>query len=257
MSHFTALTIAGSDSGGGAGIEADLKTFQALGVHGTCAITAITSQNTTGVQAVFDIPPGVIESQIGSVMADFDVRYAKTGMLSRPETVTAVARCVKKYGIKIVVDPVMAAEAGDMLLHPEAVDALRDLLLPIAEAVTPNIYEASILSGIEVKDEASAKRACKAIHDAGTKYVIVTGGHMGGIDVLYDGSGFRVFRGMLIKGGTHGTGCTHSAALTAYLCRGENIGEACEKAKSFVAKAVTDYMDVGHGTRPVNPGGIK
>jgi hydroxymethylpyrimidine/phosphomethylpyrimidine kinase len=257
MSHFTALTIAGSDSGGGAGIEADLKTFQALGVHGTCAITAITSQNTTGVQAVFDVPPGVIESQISSVMADFDVRYAKTGMLSRPETVTAVARCVKKYGIKLVVDPVMAAEAGGVLLYPEAVDALRDLILPIAEAVTPNIYEASVLSGIEVKDEASARRACEVIHDAGTKYIIVTGGHMGGIDILYDGSDFQVFRGELASGGTHGTGCTHSAALTAYLCRGENIGDACSKAKSFVKKAVMNYMDVGHGTRPVNPGGIK
>jgi hydroxymethylpyrimidine/phosphomethylpyrimidine kinase len=257
MSHFTALTIAGSDSGGGAGIEADLKTFQALGVHGTCAITAITSQNTTGVQAVFDVPPAVIESQICSVMSDFSIGHAKTGMLSRPGTVEVVARCVKKYGIRLVVDPVMAAESGGMLLHPEAVDALRDMILPVAEAVTPNIYEASVLSGVRVNDEASAKQACKAIHGMGTKYVIITGGHMGGIDVLYDGSVFKVFRGELINGGTHGTGCTHSAALTAYLCRGENIEDACSKAKSFVKNAVMNFMDVGHGVRPVNPGGIK
>ncbi len=227
MGHFTALTIAGSDSGGGAGIEADLKTFQALGVHGTCAITAITSQNTTGVQSVFDVPPGIIQSQIRSVMSDFDVKYAKTGMLSRVETVECVAQCIKKYGLKIIVDPVMAAESGGRLLHPDAVDALRDLILPLAEVATPNIYEASVLSGVEVTDEASAKRACKAIHGMGTKHVVVTGGHMGGIDVLYDGKDFTVFKGELVKGGTHGTGCTHSAAITAYICRGETIETAC------------------------------
>jgi len=256
MGHFTALTIAGSDSGGGAGIAADLKTFQALGVHGTCAITAITSQNTTGVQAVFDVPPRVIESQISAVMSDFTVGYAKTGMLSAAATVRAVARCVRRYGIRLVIDPVIAAEAGGRLLCPDALEALRDRLIPIAEVVTPNIFEASALSGISVRDEASAKRACKAIHDMGTRYVVVTGGHMGGTDILYDGSDFKVFRGKLVKGGTHGTGCTHSAALTAYLCRGESIEGACSKAQSFVKFAVENSMDVGHGVRPVNPGGI-
>jgi hydroxymethylpyrimidine kinase/phosphomethylpyrimidine kinase len=256
MGDFTALTIAGSDSGGGAGIEADLKTFQALGVHGTCAITAITSQNTTGVQAVFDVPPRVIESQIGSVMSDFAVGYAKTGMLSTAATVRAVVRCVKRYGIRLVIDPVMAAEAGGRLLCPDAFEALRDRLIPIAEVITPNIYEASAISGIAVRDEVSAKRACKIIHDLGTRNVIVTGGHMGGKDILYDGSDFKVFRGKLVKGGTHGTGCTHSAAVTAYLCRGESIDGACLKAQSFVKFAVENSMDVGHGVRPVNPGGI-
>ncbi len=255
MSHFTALTIAGSDSGGGAGIEADLKTFQVLGVHGTCAITAITSQNTMGVQAVFDVPAQVVESQIDSVMADFGVLYAKTGMLSRAETVECVARKAGEYGLKLVVDPVMAAEAGGRLLRPDAVEALKRLILPLAEVTTPNVYEASILSGIEVKDLESAKEACKIIHATGARHVVVTGGHMGGVDVLYDGR-FKVFKGELVKGGTHGTGCTHSAAITAYLARGETVENACSKAKAFVKNAVLNSMEVGHGVRPVNPGGI-
>jgi hydroxymethylpyrimidine kinase/phosphomethylpyrimidine kinase len=256
QSQLTALTIAGSDSGGGAGIEADLKTFQALGVHGTCAITAITSQNTIGVQAVFDVPVRVIESQIDSVMDDFDVAFAKTGMLSRAETVECVARKAGEYGLKLVVDPVMAAEAGGRLLNPDAVEALKKYILPLAEVTTPNVYEASVLSGVDVKDPESAKEACKIMHGMGARHVVVTGGHMGGVDVLYDGR-FKVFRGELVTGGTHGTGCTHSAAITAYLCRGESVESACSKAKAFVKNAVLGSMDVGHGVKPVNPGGKK
>ncbi|HTX43100.1 MAG TPA: bifunctional hydroxymethylpyrimidine kinase/phosphomethylpyrimidine kinase [Methanocella sp.] len=257
MGNFTALTIAGSDSGGGAGIEADLKTFQALGIHGTCAITAITSQNTRGVQAVFDVPVKVIESQIDSVMADFSVVFAKTGMLSRAETVECVARKAREYGLKLVVDPVMAAEAGGRLLNPDAVEALKASILPLAEVATPNVHEASVLSGVEVKDLASAKEACKKIYRMGARHVVVTGGHMGGVDVLYDGFRFKVFKGELVKGGTHGTGCTHSAAVTAYLARGESVAAACEKAKGFVKDAVLGSLDVGHGVKPVNPGGQK
>jgi hydroxymethylpyrimidine/phosphomethylpyrimidine kinase len=256
MSHYTALTIAGSDSGGGAGIEADLKTFQALGVHGTCAITAITSQNTLGVQGVFDVPPGVIASQIDSIMADFDVVYAKTGMLSRIETIECVAKKARQYGLKLIVDPVMAAESGGRLLNPDAVDALKRLILPLAEVATPNVFEASVLSGIQVKDLDSAKEACKAIQGLGVRNAVVTGGHMGGLDVLYDGR-FQVFEGELVKGGTHGTGCTHSSAIAAYLARGEKVENAVLKAKAFVRNAVLNSMDVGHGVRPVNPGGIR
>lgn len=250
------MTIAGSDSGGGAGIEADLKTFQALGVHGTCAITAITSQNTLGVQGVYDIPVAVIESQIDSILSDFDVRYAKTGMLSRVETVECVAGKIKEYGLKVIVDPVMAAEAGGRLLNPDAVEALRRLLLPLAEVTTPNVYEASVLSGIEVKDQASAREACKVIRSFGVKNVVLTGGHLGGTDILYDGR-YRILQGELVRGGTHGTGCTHSAAITAYMAKGENIDNACAKAKEFVKNAIANSMDVGHGVRPVNPGGIR
>lgn len=256
MSHYTALTIAGSDSGGGAGIEADLKTFQALGVHGTCAITAITSQNTLGIQGVFDVPVKVIESQIDSIMADFDIAYAKTGMLSRANTIECVARKAKLYGLKLVVDPVMVAESGGRLLNPDAVDSLKRLILPLAEVATPNVFEASVLSGIKVQDLDSAKEACQVIHGMGVKNAVVTGGHMGGVDVLYDGR-FRIFEGDLVKGGTHGTGCTHSSAITAYLARGETAENAVLKAKAFVKRAVQNSMDVGHGVRPVNPGGIR
>jgi hydroxymethylpyrimidine kinase/phosphomethylpyrimidine kinase len=252
-----AMTIAGSDSGGGAGVQADLKTFQALGVHGTCAITALTSQNTTGVKSVFDVPLPVIASQIDAVMDDFDVRYAKTGMLSRAETVRLVAEKVRQYGLKVVVDPVMAAEAGGRLLNPDAVDALKNELLPLAEATTPNVHEASVLSGVEVRDMDSAKEACKKIHALGVKYVMLTGGHFGGTDILYDGTKFTVFQGPLVEGGTHGTGCTYAAAMTAYLAKGETIESACDKAKQFVKEAVLNSMDVGHGVHPVNPGGCK
>jgi hydroxymethylpyrimidine kinase/phosphomethylpyrimidine kinase len=252
-----AMTIAGSDSGGGAGVQADLKTFQALDVHGTCAITALTSQNTTGVKAVFDVPLPVIASQIEAVMADFDVRHAKTGMLSRAETVRLVADKVRQHRLKVVVDPVMAAEAGGRLLNPDAVDALKHDLLPLAEVTTPNVHEASVLAGVEVKDMDSAKEACRNIHKLGVKYVVLTGGHFGGTDILYDGEKFTLFEGPLVKGGTHGTGCTYAAALTAYLARGETIEKACDKAKRFVKEAVINSMSVGRGVHPVNPGGCR
>jgi hydroxymethylpyrimidine kinase/phosphomethylpyrimidine kinase len=252
-----AMTIAGSDSGGGAGVQADLKTFQALCIHGTCAITALTSQNTTGVKSVFDVPPPVIASQIDAIMADFDVRYAKTGMLSRAETVGLVADKVRQYKLKVVVDPVMAAEAGGRLLNPDAVDALRSELLPLAEVTTPNVHEASVLSGVGIKDMDSAKEACKKIHALGVKFVVLTGGHFGGTDILYDGAKYTVFQGTLVEGGTHGTGCTYAAALTAYLAKGETIENACDKAKQFVKEAVLNSMDVGHGVHPVNPGGCR
>jgi hydroxymethylpyrimidine kinase/phosphomethylpyrimidine kinase len=250
-----AMTVAGSDSGGGAGVQADIKTFQALCVHGTCAITALTSQNTTGVKSVFDVPLPVIASQIDAIMADFDVRYVKTGMLSRAGTVRLVAEKVRQYNLKVVVDPVMAAEAGGRLLNPDAVEALKNELLPLAEVTTPNVQEATVLSGIEIKDMDSAKEACRRIHAPGVKYVMLTGGHFGGTDILYDGEKFTIFEGKLVKGGTHGTGCTYAAALTAFLAKGETIENACDKAKRFVKEAVLNSMDVGHGVHPVNPGG--
>lgn len=250
------MTIAGSDSGGGAGIQADIKTFQALGVHGTCTITAITAQNTTGVKAVYDVPEPAIESQFDAVLADFDVKFAKTGMLSKANTIRCVARKVAEYGLKVVVDPVMAAEAGGRLLNPDAVEVLKTELLPLAEVATPNIYEAAALSGIEIRDLESVRAACREIRSFGVRNVVLTGGHFGGVDTLYDGD-FHTFRGDLVKGGTHGTGCTHSAAVTAYLARGETIAAACEKAKAFVKGAVANSMDVGQGVHPVNPGGSR
>ena len=164
---------------------------------------------------------------------------------------------VRQYGLKVVVDPVMAAEAGGRLLNPDAVDALKHDLLPLAEVTTPNVYEAGVLSGVEIKDMDTAKEACKKIHALGVKYVMLTGGHFGGIDILYDGEKFTIFEGPLVKGGTHGTGCTYAAAMTAYLAKGETIESACDKAKRFVKEAVLTSMDVGHGVHPVNPGGCR
>jgi hydroxymethylpyrimidine/phosphomethylpyrimidine kinase len=178
-------------------------------------------------------------------------------MLSRAETVRLVADKVRQHRLKVVVDPVMAAEAGGRLLNPDAVDALKHDLLPLAEVTTPNVYEAGVLSGVEVKDMDSAKEACKKIHALGVKYVMLTGGHFGGIDILYDGEKFTTFEGLLVKGGTHGTGCTYAAAMTAYLAKGEKIENACDKAKRFVKEAVLNSMDVGHGVHPVNPGGCR
>ena len=203
------------------------------------------------------MPPDVIAGQIDAVLADFDVLYAKTGMLSRAETVRLVAARVRQHGLKVVVDPVMAAEAGGRLLDPDAVDALRHELLPLAEVTTPNVHEAGVLAGVEVRDMDSAKEACRKIHALGVRYVVLTGGHFGGRDILYDGEKFTVFEGPLVKGGTHGTGCTYAAAMTAFLAKGETIENACDKAKRFVKEAVLNSMDVGHGVHPVNPGCVK
>ncbi|NOQ48993.1 MAG: bifunctional hydroxymethylpyrimidine kinase/phosphomethylpyrimidine kinase, partial [Methanococcoides sp.] len=174
------LTIAGSDSGGGAGIEADIKTLSSLYVHGACAITSVTSQNTTGVQSAYELPPTVVSDQVDAVCTDMDVRWAKTGMLSSADIVRVVADRVKKYGLKVVVDPVMTAEAGGDLLEQDAVSILKDELLPISYAVTPNISEAETLSGMSITTREDAMEAAKAIASLGVKAVIITGGHSDG-----------------------------------------------------------------------------
>jgi len=247
----TALTIAGVDSGGGAGIAADLKTFAALGVHGTCVITSVTAQNTRGVLNSFDIPVEFIEKQFDAVVSDIKIDCAKTGMLSSPEIVRTVARLMKKHKIPLVVDPVMAAEAGGELLKDEAVAVLIEELLPLASVVTPNISEAERLSGLKIKNIGDAKKAAKEIHDLGAKAVIVTGGHLKGTDVLYDGD-YTYIEGKLLKGGTHGSGCTHSAAITAELAKGAPLIEAARSAKNFVEHAILAGVKIGGGATPVN-----
>ena len=201
------LTIAGTDSGGGAGVMADIKTFSSIGVHGTCAITSVTSQNTTGVLGALDLPPQVVKDQIDAVCTDMCVQWAKSGMLASPEIVSAVAECIKKYDLALVVDPVMAAEAGGDLLTTDALSVMRDELLPICMVVTPNTDEASAISGIPIKDRNDAKRAAKIIADMGVPNVIVTGGHLDASDVIYESKNdtFTVISGEFIKGGTHGS----------------------------------------------------
>lgn len=246
-----ALTIAGVDSGGGAGIAADIKTFAALGVHGTCVITSVTAQNTRGVHNSFDIPVEFIEEQFNAVLNDINIGCAKTGMLSSLDIVRTVAKLIKKQKLPLVIDPVMAAEAGGELLKDEAVGVLIEELLPLATVATPNIFEAERLCGFRIKDINDAKKAARKIHALGAKAVIVTGGHLAGTDVLYDGD-YTYIEGTLLKGGTHGSGCTHSAALTAEIARGTPLVEAAHRAKKFVERAILASVKIGGGAAPVN-----
>ena len=253
-----AMTIAGSDSGGGAGIEADLKTFAALGVHGTVAITSITAQNTYAVTAVFDLPPEMVVKQIEAVVEDMGVDAAKTGMLSNSEIIIAVAKTVKRYGFPLVVDPVMIAKSGAPLLKPEAIDSLIKYLIPIATVVTPNRMEAERLTGLEIRSIEDAKKAAKKIvEELGAQAAIVKGGHLDGdesIDILYHNGVYREYRGPRITHGcTHGTGCTFSAAIAAELAKGKELEEAVKIAKEFITKAIDYGLKIGKGHCPVNP----
>lgn len=247
----TALTIAGVDTGGGAGIAADLKTFAALGVHGTCAITSITAQNTRGVQNSYDIPVEFIEDQFDAVVSDISIDSAKTGMLSSPEIVMAVVNLIKNRKFPLVIDPVMAAAAGGELLKAEAVSVLIEELIPLCTAITPNVGEAERLSGMKIMDMKDAKKAAKKIHDLGARAVIVTGGHLDGTDVYYDGE-VTYIEGTLLKGGTHGSGCTHSAAIAAEIAKGTTLIDAASIAKKFVEKAILKSVEIGAGVSPVN-----
>ncbi|RLG75248.1 MAG: bifunctional hydroxymethylpyrimidine kinase/phosphomethylpyrimidine kinase [Thermoprotei archaeon] len=254
----SALTIAGSDSGGGAGIEADLKTFAALGVHGMAAITSITAQNTYEVRAIYDLPPKMVAAQIEAVADDIGVDAAKTGMLSNSEIIKAVASTVKKYGFPLVVDPVMIAKSGASLLRPEAVETLVKYIIPLATVVTPNRMEAEKLSGIKIKTIEDAKRAAKHIaEELGAKAVIVKGGHIldiESIDVLYYNGVFKEFRAQRIENGcTHGTGCSFSAAIAAEIAKGKPIEEAVRVAKEFITLAIKYGLKIGKGHCPVNP----
>ena len=251
------LTIAGSDSGGGAGIEADLKTFAALGMHGACAITSVTAQNTLGVERVYDLPEDVIVDQIRAVTSDIRVDYVKIGMLSSDGIVRTVAGELE--GIPFVLDPVMSAEAGGSLLAEDALDALISELIPLASVVTPNVFEAEAITGIRIRSIEDAERAAAAIVALGCRAAVITGGHLDGTDVLCEsGSGEivspRLIRGAggLIEGGTHGAGCTYSAALASYLAKGLSVPDACIAAKGFVEKAIANSSRIGSGVAPVN-----
>jgi hydroxymethylpyrimidine/phosphomethylpyrimidine kinase len=249
------MTIAGSDSGGGAGIAADLKTFAAFGVHGTCAITSVTAQNTTGVLKAFDLAPEAVGSQIEAVCTDMDIKWAKTGMLASSEIIREVARQVKKYRLSLVLDPVMAAEAGGDLLRKEALSVLIEELLPLCKVTTPNASEAGALAGIPVKTHNDARLAARKIADLGVEAVIVTGGHIDATDLLYESvsGNFTRVQGVFVKGGTHGSGCTYSASMTACLARGDSLGTAARKAKGFVEQAIQRSVHAGRGVDPVNP----
>ena len=252
------LTIAGSDSGSGAGIQADLKTFAAHGVHGTSAITAVTAQNTLGVTAVQEVDLDVIAAQIDAVVEDMHPVAVKTGMLSSPEIVRLVAAKANEYGWQtLVVDPVMVASSGARLLRDEAVETYRTELLPLATVTTPNLLEATELTGIEIASYGDAREAAKAISVLGVKYVVVKGGHMEvageSRDLLYDGRDFVEFGLPWIDTtSTHGTGCTFASAIAAQLALGGDIEPAFRSAKKFVWEAMNAAYPVGQGHGPLN-----
>lgn len=252
----TALTIAGSDSGGGAGIQADLKTFHAFGVFGTSAVTAVTAQNTVGVQAVQALDPSLVRRQIESVRADLSPAAAKTGMLANEDIVRAVVAGLHGFEAPLVVDPVMVATSGDRLLDPAAVAAILEKLLPLATLVTPNLPEAEILAGRTVRSEADMFAAARAILARGARAVLVKGGHLGGeevVDLLCGGRGERVWRTPRIPTTeTHGTGCTLSAAIAAGLASGLALEPAIERGLAFTHAAIAAAPGLGSGRGPLN-----
>lgn len=250
-----ALTIAGSDSGGGAGIQADLKTFAALGVYGMSALTAITAQNTQGVRNALDLPLSLIEEQIDAVAEDIGIDAAKTGMLSSSAIIEVVARCVQKWKLRLVVDPVMVAKSGTKLLQPDAVATLRTRLLPLAEVITPNLPEAEVLLDQRIETLGDMHAAARALHQSGPRIVVVKGGHRSGdpIDVYFDGQDSIELPATRINTPhTHGTGCTFSAAITALIARGWPVQEAIVRAKRYVTGAISHAPGLGHGHGPVD-----
>jgi hydroxymethylpyrimidine/phosphomethylpyrimidine kinase len=254
-----AMSIAGTDSGGGAGVTADLKTFEAHGIWGTCAVAAVTAQNTLGVQGFVALPASLVQAQVRSVADDIGLDAVKTGMLASAELVGAVAEVLAAIGRPpLVVDPVFVSKHGDTLLADDAVDALRTRLLPLASVVTPNLPEAAALTGLVVEDRQGMEAAARSLADTGVAVVLVKGGHLGGEtspDLLYAGGRFTWLEGARIPGRhTHGTGCTLSAAIAAELARGMTPVDACQAAKHFVERAIAAGVALGSGVGPVNPG---
>ncbi|NJP07996.1 MAG: bifunctional hydroxymethylpyrimidine kinase/phosphomethylpyrimidine kinase [Chloroflexaceae bacterium] len=254
------LTIAGSDSGGGAGIQADLKTFAARGVYGMSAITALTAQNTLGVQGVFAVPAEFVASQIDAVMEDIGAHAWKTGMLANAAIIHTVAERARHYQVKqLVIDPVMVAKGGDVLLEPAAQQAIINDLLPLASVVTPNHHEAGVLTGQPVTTIDEMRQAALALHAMGARAVLIKGGHLpdtsDAIDVLYVDGAWTTFRAPRVNTkNTHGTGCTFASAIAAELAKGHELVQAIENAKAYLNAAVqgADALGIGHGHGPLD-----
>ncbi|MCS7206439.1 MAG: bifunctional hydroxymethylpyrimidine kinase/phosphomethylpyrimidine kinase [Dehalococcoidia bacterium] len=251
-----AMTIAGSDSGGGAGIQADLKTFAALGVYGTCVITALTAQNTLRVTAVHEVPPDFVAAQIDTVVSDIPPNAVKTGMLANAAIIGVVAQKVREWRLpNLVVDPVMVAKSGDRLLREDAISALQTVLLPLATVVTPNIPEAEALTGMPIATLSEARQAAQALVQMGAKVAVVKGGHRRGpaIDVVYDGREFHLLRAPRVETtSTHGTGCTFASAIAAGLAQGMPPLEAIRRAKRYVTTAMRRAFPLGRGHGPLH-----
>jgi len=251
------LIVAGSDCGGGAGIQADLKTVSALGVYGMTAITALTAQNTQGVYGIVETDPEFVALQMRVCFDDVGCDAVKTGMLSNAGIIGVVAEQIKHYpGVPVVVDPVMVSTSGVQLLDPQAVDVLKQKLLPLATVVTPNLHEASALTGQAISGIAEMKEAARRLRDLGPMNIVVKGGHLEGsaVDLLFDGRDFVEFAAERIaKKNTHGTGCIFASALVAGLAKGKTVRESVALAKKFVTAAIRECLPIGHGYGPANP----
>ncbi|MFC8382651.1 bifunctional hydroxymethylpyrimidine kinase/phosphomethylpyrimidine kinase [Nocardia sp. NPDC056952] len=259
-----ALTIAGTDSGGGAGIQADSRTMALCGVHACVAVAAVTVQNTVGVSGFHEIPPQVVADQVRAVVRDIGIGAAKTGMLASTAIIEAVAGVCRELGIgregtiPLVVDPVAASMHGDPLLHAEALEAVRNTLIPLATVVTPNLDEVRLITGIEVVDDATARKAAEALHALGAQWAIVKGGHLRAsefsTDLLYDGDTFREFSAPRIAtGNDHGGGDTLAAAIASALANGYPVPDAVEFAKEWTYRCLAASYDLGAGHGPVSP----
>ncbi|MEK4284810.1 MULTISPECIES: bifunctional hydroxymethylpyrimidine kinase/phosphomethylpyrimidine kinase [Ureibacillus] len=251
------LTIAGSDSGGGAGIQADLKTFQELNVFGTSVITALTAQNTLGVEGIYPATSEFVEQQLNTVLQDFEVKALKTGMLFSADIIKTIAKNLIDKNIQIVVDPVMIAKGGQALLQEEAVQAMKNELLPIATVLTPNIPEAETITGMKIETADDIQQAAAKILQLGVNCVVMKGGHLEGpsaVDTVFfqDGSFFQLKSKRIDTKHTHGTGCTFSAAITANLGKGLSLKESVIEAKKFVQMAIENPLNIGRGHGPTN-----
>lgn len=250
------LTIAGSDSCGGAGIQADIKTFSALGTYGMSVITAVTAQNTTGVLDVRELDVDIVRKQIECLFDDITIHGVKIGMVSSIDIIDTIAGTLKRKNAgNIVVDPVMVSKSGCHLLRPESEKELVEKLFPLALVVTPNLFEAAVITGDSIENLEEMKKAAVKIHGMGARNVVVKGGHLTGdaIDVLYDGRDFDYIKGTRIDTkNTHGTGCTFSSAITAYIAKGNPVREAVRLAKAYINGAIENSIELGHGVGPTN-----
>ncbi|MGW5684115.1 bifunctional hydroxymethylpyrimidine kinase/phosphomethylpyrimidine kinase [Nonomuraea sp. NPDC003754] len=249
------LTVAGSDSGGGAGIQADLKTMLALGVHGMSVIAAVTAQNSLGVQGYWELPPEAVRAQLDSVLSDIGAQAIKTGMLASPVLVETVSEALAAAGAPVVVDPVGVSKHGDPLLVPEAIDTIKTRLLPIATVVTPNLWEVEQLTSVKVEDEDGLRRAADSILALGPAWALIKGGHLPGepVDLLTDGTEeYRFSARRLDNRHTHGTGCTLASAIASRLALGDDVPTAVGKAKEYVTGAIARGFPLGDGIGPVD-----
>ncbi|HEY0542223.1 MAG TPA: bifunctional hydroxymethylpyrimidine kinase/phosphomethylpyrimidine kinase [Actinoallomurus sp.] len=251
------LTIAGSDSGGGAGIQADLKTMLALGVHGMSVIAAVTAQNSLGVQGYWELPPEAVRAQLDSVLSDIGAQAVKTGMLASTALVQTVAEALAEVTVPVVVDPVGVSKHGDSLLAPDALDAVRTELLPLATIVTPNLWEVEQLTGVKVDEENLLREAAEAVRALGPQWALIKGGHLPGepVDLLFDGTReYRFAAARYDNRHTHGTGCTLASAIASYLALGLDVVDAVGRAKEYVTGAIEHGFPLGAGIGPVDHG---